>query len=130
MNAPRQAIIYLLRCPGDPSLEYVGVSTLAPLERLYRHRSRALHEGRNSKLYTAMRLHGVKSFTIETLEKISHSEAHNAERSHILARNAHVSGLNMRVPRLWPLNLRGQTLEPSLDAGLGALVPCTHGSTP
>ena len=117
---PRQAIIYLLRGP-DPAMEYVGVTTLTPLQRLYRHRTRAIHEGRNSKLYQSMREHGVKNFTIEILEKINSYDAHNAERRHILAREAHVKGLNTRVPRLLP-----PEAEPSQGAELGALVPYTR----
>ena len=118
---PRQAIIYLLRGP-EPAMEYVGVTTLTPLQRLYRHRTRAIHEGRNSKLYQSMREHGVKNFTIEILEKINSDDA-NAERRHILARNAHTTGLNTRLPREW---VPPQLPQPSPNASLGALVPYTH----
>ena len=127
MSVPRQAVIYILQGPR-PELHYIGQTTLRPSQRLSCHRACALHDGHTSKLYTAMREHGVKNFTIETLEKITTTEpVSNAERRHILARNAHTTGLNTRLPREW---VPPQLPQPSPDASLGELVPCTHGSTP
>ena len=124
MSAPRQAIIYIIRGP-DPTHMYIGKTTLSTAKRLDLHRSRALHDGRTSKLYSAMREHGVKNFKIETLESINSEDAHNAERRHILERNAHKVGLNMLVPRL-----QAPQAPQRLDAEPGALVPYRRDSTP
>ena len=116
MNAtPRQACIYLIQGPS-PGLEYVGVTATSIRERLYRHRSRALRDGRSSKLYSAMREHGIDNFHIQTLESVRSEDAHMAERRHILARESNTKGLNSQVPRLLPQ--RPLLLEPS-QAGTG-----------
>ena len=126
MSAPRQAIIYILQGPR-PDLSYIGQTTLPPSQRLSCHRHRALHDNRHSKLYVAMREHGVKNFTIETLEKITTTEhASDAERRYILAHSSHITGLNTILPRERPQPLPLLLPEPSRSVELGALVLRTH----
>ena len=124
MSVHRQALIYILQGP-DPAHQYDGQTTLTPSQRLSCHKYRATHDNRTSKLYQAMREFGVKNFHIEILEKINTTEHLSAaERRHILERNAHVFGLNSRLPRERgpPLPLLPPAASP------GALVRYTRGS--
>jgi hypothetical protein len=77
--------------------QYVGI-TISPLwQRFNGHKNAAIKKKLNTKLYNAMRLHGVENFSIEAIrcDARSFAELQQQEIDEIIRRNTIVDGYNV-----------------------------------